>query len=211
MIFYPGGNLIDRTSIHYNFFLNFFSDLGSTFTHSGKQNTTSDIFFIIAMGMLGLVLIYFSRIWRGMDIDVHELTFFGILSKILMAVAGLCFIGMAFTPWNLNFENHVLLFKISMACILGWTLLILILQAKNEKIRTIFIINIVFAVLLGIYDFVLFTDNAFGTVRNIEFHAFSQKVIMLLFAANMILQSIGLLQFLRRADFRRSGPKNFYV
>ena len=46
MTVYPGGNLVDRSSVHYNFSLNYFSDLGQTFTHSGKQNTASDILFI---------------------------------------------------------------------------------------------------------------------------------------------------------------------
>ncbi len=211
MTVYPGGNLVDRTSVHYNFTLNYFSDLGATSTHSGKQNTASDALFIIAMGICGLVMIYYSRIWRAMDIDIHERLFIGVISKVLLIVSGLCFIGMAFSPWNLYLENHILFFKTAMICIFGWTLMILILQMKNEKIKNLMILNAVFLVILGVYDYLLFTESDFGTIKNLEFNAVAQKLIMLLFIFNMMFQSIGIHGFLRRADFRRSGAKNFYI
>lgn len=211
MILYPGGNLIDRSSVHFNFFLNFLSDLGSTFSHSGKQNTASQVFFIIAMGMYGLVMIYYSRIWRGMDIEVHQLIIIGIPSKVFFALAGLCFIGLAFTPWNINFESHVMLFKTAIVCILAWTVLILILQFRNEKIRGLFSLNLLFAAILLTYSYLLFYNPQFGTDKNIELHAVSQKAVLLVLALDMLFQSVGLLHFLRRADFRRSGMKNFYV
>ncbi len=211
MTLYPGGNIVDRSSIHYNFSLNYFSDLGQTSTQSGKQNTASDVLFIIAMGISGLVLIYFSRIWRAMDIDIHERMFLGVISKIFLIICGLCFIGMAFTPWNLYFENHVLFFKTAMTCIFGWTLMTLILQMKNEKIKSLIILNSFLLIVIGAYDYVLLTGSDFGTNRNVEFNAVAQKIVMLLFIFNMMFQSIGIHGFLRRADFRRSGAKNFYI
>ncbi len=211
MTLYPGGNLIDRTSIHFNFFLNFFSDLGSSQTESGKQNTSSQVFFIIAMGMFGLVMIYYSRIWRGMDLEVHDYFLAGILSKILFAVSGLCFIGMAFTPWNVKFEVHVLLYKVSVMCFLGWLLIMVFLQRRNEKIRNVFVINSLVAVAFAFYVYYIFFDHAFGKAPNIEFHAITQKIIMLLIPAELLFQSVGIMHFLRRADFRRSSRKDFYV
>jgi hypothetical protein len=211
MTVYPGGNLVDRSSVHYNFFLNYFSDLGQTFTHSGKQNTASDVLFIIAMGIAGLVLVYFSRIWRGLDIEVHERIVLGFISKVLLVVCGFSFIGMAFSPWNLYLENHILFFKTAVACMFGWTLIISVLQARNEKLKVQLVLNVIFLLLVGVYDYLLFTDNSFGTERNLEFNAVAQKVIMLLFMVNIMFQSIGINQFLRRADFRRSGKKNFYI
>ena len=211
MTVYPGGNLVDRSSVHYNFFLNYFSDLGQTFTHSGKQNTASDVLFIIAMGIAGLVLVYFSRIWRGLDIEVHERIVLGFISKVLLVVCGFSFIGMAFSPWNLYLENHILFFKTAVACMFGWTLIISVLQARNEKLKVQLVLNVIFLLLVGVYDYLLFTDNSFGTERNLEYNAVAQKVIMLLFMVNIMFQSIGINQFLRRADFRRSGKKNFYI
>lgn len=211
MTLYPGGNLIDRTSIHFNFFLNFFSDLGSSLTQSGKQNTSSQVLFIIAMGMFGLVMIYYSRIWRAMDLEVHDYFLLGILSKILFAASGLCFIGMAFTPWNVKFEDHVLLYKISIICFLGWLLIIVFLQSRNEKIRSVFVLNSLIAVVVSLYVYFIFFDEAFGKLPNIEFHAITQKLVMILIPAGLLFQSIGIMHFLRRADFRRSSRKDFYV
>ena len=79
MIAYPGGSLIDKASIHYNFFDNFFSDLGSTVTASGKKNTISNILFISALGSLGIALIYFSNIWRALAVDIHNFSIYGFL------------------------------------------------------------------------------------------------------------------------------------
>ena len=44
MIAFPGGSYIDKLSIHYNFFENYFSSLGATITISGKANKLSIVF-----------------------------------------------------------------------------------------------------------------------------------------------------------------------
>ena len=111
MLFFPGGNLVDKTSLHYNFFFNSLSDLGNSITITGKDNTGSKILYITAFGSLGLVMIYFSKIWWGMGTDVINMKVIGYVSKIFLIISGLGFIGIAFTPVSAFFEIHSLYFN----------------------------------------------------------------------------------------------------
>ncbi|MEO8666500.1 MAG: hypothetical protein ABI462_13495 [Ignavibacteria bacterium] len=211
MIAYPGGSLHDRVTIHYNFFENFFSDLGATMTPSGKKNTISNILFITALGGLGLVMIYFSKIWRGMDTDIHKLSAVGYLSKLCLILSGASFIGVAFTPWNAYFNYHVLFVKSAFVFLLAWTILMIILQAGNIKIRKLLTANIIYVFILGWYVYYLFYGPKFGTDQDLEFQAGAEKAIVYITFINMAFQAAGIQRFLRTADFRKGGSKNFYV
>lgn len=211
MISYPGGSIYDKTAIHYNFSENFFSDLGATETISGKQNTVSNILFISALGSIGIVLIYFSGIWRAMDTDIHKLEYIGYLSKIFLVISGISFIGIAFTPWNKYFKYHVIFVKFAFGFLLLWTTLIIILQVRNVKIRNLLICNLIYVLILALYVYILFYGPKFGTEEGLEFQAVSQKIIVYTSIVNLTIQAIGIQRFLRTADFRKGGTKNFYM
>ena len=211
MITYPGGSLYDRASIHYNIFNNFLSDLGATMTISGKRNTVSNILFITALGTVGIALIYFSKIWRAIDTDIHRLSAIGYLSKICLFISGLSFIGIAFTPWDKFFDYHVIFVKSAFGFLLGWTILIIILQSGNIKMRKLLISNIIYALFLGYYVYLLFDGPKITTEEGHEFQAVAQKIIFVASVTNLTVQAIGIKRFLRFADFRKGGAKNFYI
>jgi len=208
---FPGGTKIDRAAVHYDFSQNFFSDLGATNTISGKSNTISNLLFITAFGSLGIVLIYFSRIWRAISIDVLEMKLIGISSKIALIMSGFSFIVVAFTPWNKFFDYHVIFLKTAFGFLLIWSILITTLQMRNPKMRDLMFINIAYILLLGWYIYTLFFGLSIGTEKVLEFQAISQKIIIYSSIANLFIQAFGIKHFLRSADFRRSGTKNFYV
>lgn len=211
MIAYPGGSLFDKASIHYNFSENFFSDLGATVTVSGKRNTISNILFISALGSLGIALIYFSNIWRALSVDIHNFSLYGYLSKISLIVSGVCFIGVAFTPWNVYFDYHVIFVKLAFGFLLSWTILFIILESVNPKIRHLMITNIVYLIMLAYYVYTLISGPKLGTPEELEFQAVAQKIIVYASIINFAIQAKGIMHFLRIADFRRGGKKNFYV
>lgn len=211
MIVYPGGSIIDKASIHYNFFENFFSDLGATITPSGKKNTISDILFISALGSLGIAMIYFSNIWRALSVDIHQMSFYGYLSKISLIVSGICFIGVAFTPWNIYLEYHIIFVKLAFGFLLSWTILLIILESTNPKIRHLMITNIIYVIFLIWYFYTLLTGPKLGTPEDLEYQAVAQKIIVYFSVINFAIQAKGIMHFLRIADFRRGGKKNFYV
>lgn len=211
MVAYPGGSKFDRSSVHYDIFKNFFSDLGTTITYSGRQNTLSNFLFITALGSTGLVMIYFSKIWRAIDVDSHEHKFLGFLSKMFLIISGGSFIGIAFTPLNNFSDMHLVFFKLAFGFLLAWTVIIIFLQFSNHKMRGLVIVNLVFALLLACYEGLLIYTSGFGPESGIEFQAVSQKIIIYLFIINLFIQAFGIKRFLRSADFRRKGLKNFYV
>lgn len=211
MFTYPGGTKKDITANHYNFSDNFFSDLGATETISGKQNTVSNIMFISALGSLGVVLIYFSRIWRAVDTDVHKLKLTGYISQLLLVICGISFIGMGFTPVNKYSITHVIFVKLAFGSLFFWTLLIIILQSRNIKIRNFLVFNLFYFLLLSTYIYYLFFGPKFGADEGHEFQAVTQNIIVYVTVINFILQAAGIQRFLKTADFRKSGVKNFYL
>lgn len=211
MFAYPGGTKLDINAVHYNFCKNFFSDLGATETISGKHNTVSNILFISALGSIGIVLIYFSGIWRAIDTDVHKSKFIGYLSEIFLVICGISFIGIGFTSWNKYFEFHIIFNKLAFGFLLLWTLIIIILQSRNIKIRKLLVINLFYLLLLVFYVFILLFYPKFGAEEGQEFQAVSQKIIFYVTVINFILQAAGIQRFLKTADFRRGGAKNFYL
>jgi len=211
MISYPGGSLIDKLSIHYNFFENYFSSLGSTMTVSGKSNKVSNILFTIAVSGLGLILVYFSKIWRIMDLDAQKNVILGYISKTALILSGLSFIGIAFAPWDLYFDNHVLFMKLSFVFLLIWVLLIIFLQSGNKKIRNLFVLNIIYFLFLSAYLIILFEGPKFGTTDDLKFQVISQMLVFYVTVVNLAVQALGLIRFLKTSDFRSRGLKNFYV
>ena len=107
MLFYAGGTITNPMAPRYQFFNNFFSDLGMTLAHNGQSNTLSFLLFTVALSLAGLSLVAFFLLmptfFRG---DTLGLTL-ARLGTLLGIIAGLCFIGVAFTPANLLIEAHV--------------------------------------------------------------------------------------------------------
>ena len=211
MIAYPGGTKFDRVSVQYDFFQNFFSDLGSTITYSGKSNALSNILFITALSGIGISLIYFSRIWRAIDTDVHKFRSIGFISKIFMIISGIGFMGIAITPWNKYLDYHMLFVKGTFVALLCWTFLIIILQLRNHKMRKLVLTNIVFFFILLYYVYILFKGPKMDTVEGLEFQAIRQIVVVYATAINLFIQALGIKMFLKSSDFRKNGIKNFYV
>jgi len=208
---FPGGNLIDSNSTHYNFFYNYISELGNSITITGKDNTASKIFFITAFASYGLVLIYYSRIWRAIGTEAENLKFFGFTSKFSMIISGLAFIGIAFTPWNSLLYEHIFYFEVMLAAFALWIIMILILQNTNDKFKKLFFYNILNLIVILIYLFIILNYNKAETESDYEFYAISQMAVILSIPVNLFLQSAGIMHFLKTSDFRRSGIRDFYV
>ena len=59
MITYPGGTILDKTTVGYYFTLNFFSDLGTYTAYNGANNFFSLILFVIAMTLAGFTFTFY--------------------------------------------------------------------------------------------------------------------------------------------------------
>lgn len=101
MIFYSGGHFCNSSNPGYSFSNNFFSDLGTSVSNSGKSNTISMIIFIISICCLGIGMILFFMILPS-NINKSKLAkVFSKLGSIHGILSGICAIGVGFTPGDL--------------------------------------------------------------------------------------------------------------
>lgn len=102
MFKYPGGNSLNPSATTYDFWINVFSDLGTTTTNRNEANTFSSILFSLAMEEFGIIVIF---IWN--KIPVKNRIFaarhrrYGTLCGV-----GLCIIGL--TPFNIVPTLHAI-------------------------------------------------------------------------------------------------------
>jgi hypothetical protein len=106
MFFFPGGTLTNPNTQGYSFFHNFFSELGFFVTKSGAPNTISASLFMPALTMAGggLALFFFAfpQFFEHTPL-LRRLSALGSFSGIL---AGICFVGVAFTPADIFLDAH---------------------------------------------------------------------------------------------------------
>ena len=96
MTTYPGGTYTDGTTVGYNFFHNFFSDLGRVTAPNGQPNTVSMILFFTALTITGVGLVFFFIAFR--QFFKTSQTWGSLLGTILGVASGLCFVGIACVP-----------------------------------------------------------------------------------------------------------------
>jgi hypothetical protein len=107
MLVYPGGRVGDRGSMGYSFFVNFFSDLGETVTHSKQDNLASLVLFALAMSATaaGISTFFYTFV---LLFEEHILARrVATVGAVAAGVTSLCFIGVALAPWNLYRGVHL--------------------------------------------------------------------------------------------------------
>ena len=105
MYYYPGGVLHDRSTVGYNFFTNFFSDLGRTIALNRSPNTISHNLFKIALTSTGISMtIFFATL--PFLFQQRRAKILGVVAMLAAFVAGACYIGIAFNPLNGHYWSH---------------------------------------------------------------------------------------------------------
>lgn len=132
MLCYPGGAVFQGDAGHYLFFLNFFSDLGATVTPSGRLNLVSCFLFAVALVSVGATLILAAGNWRVVYRRQQAAHAAGRLSQFFTTLAGLGFIGVALTPWNLVLAAHNRCVEVAFTSLLLAQLALLFVQIANR-------------------------------------------------------------------------------
>jgi hypothetical protein len=195
MVLYPGGTHADPTTKGYSFFRNFFSDLGLTETISGDPKFASFLLFTVAMVLAGaalaiffiafLKLFSFSSLGRG----------FSIFGSIAGTVSGLAFIGVAL-PGNLYPQPHTLSVQIAfLAFFVAVLFYIPALFLKRGYPRINAWTFVTFAILLGVYIWLLFEGPSASTSTGLIIQATGQKIIVYAAIVSMFIQSYGAWKF----------------
>lgn len=200
MVVFPGGTFNQPEAKHYEFTRNFFSDLGATHTSSGQSNLLSEVLFIVAIGSIGLGLAASSGIWKSLG---RGGSWLGTSAQFFAIVAGLCFVGIAATPWNAFHRPHMFFVKLGFSLLLGLMTSMVLLQMRNGWHGWFVASNWIYIVLLAGYVWILFYGPSVHTDSGLEFQVVAQKIIVYSSILNLAIQAYGL----RRAALTASPTR----
>lgn len=193
MFFYPGGTVSDATTQGYSVFKNFFSDLGTLHTHSGAPNFISATLFFLAQTLAGLSVFMFSLAFPQFFRHARKGRTSCMVGSILGALAGIYFMGVAFTPADLLFRAHVHFalwgFRMFSAAALFWAIAIFRHGTYLKRYAWIFLgfgILLIGYILLRVYG-PSYTETVQGTI----IQATGQKIIVYTSLVITILQAQG--------------------
>ncbi len=199
MAIYPGGSVANPQGSGYSFFNNFFSDLGQTRTLSGAPNLACMALFataliVVALG-LGLFFVALARLYsrRTAVCWARVAAFFGI-------VTGVCFLGVAATPWNLYLAAHNEFVHWAFRSFLGAAVAsIAAILSETGFPRRFASVFGGFALILLAYVLLLALGPKPNTPDGARIQAVGQKIIVYSSILAVLAQAIGLRAWLGRS------------
>ena len=178
MVFYPGGSLTGSTTKNYSFFKNFFSELGLIHVN-GQPNTISAILFIIALSLAGAGLIIFFIEYPQFfkqNISGKALSWIGSIFGI---TAGICFIGVAFSPADLYMTAHKSFVMWAFRSFMLAAIVYAIVMFRDDKYPRFYAyVLVTFAILLVLYVLLLTFGPSSRTASGLVIQVTGQKVIV---------------------------------
>jgi hypothetical protein len=204
MFLYPGGAKYHLAAEGYLFLQNFFSDLGATRTYSGKPNMLCASLFIVAISFLGMAMIVASELWRawrarvpteaedaGTAGSATRNTPWGFAAQIFAALSGLCYLGVAVTPWNYFLDAHNNFVKGAFSLLLGLIVCLLLGQIYERETTPYLAANCIYLVTLAAYLYLLFGGPSLQTQNGLAVQVGAQKIIAYVSILNLAVQAVG--------------------
>ncbi len=189
MFLYTGGTYLDPEAKGYNFFYNFFSDLGRTVSHAGESNTASLILWTIAMGVggfsVGLFFVASIRYCRQSRSLVPS-----ILSGFFGVIAGASFIGVVFTPADVALDWHVIFVQIAFLSFLVASIFYIPTIVLHHQLPNKYtLIFIAFTIILGSYVWLLFFGPSAESESGRLIQVTGQKIVAYASVVTVLAQS----------------------
>lgn len=191
MFTYPGGNANDEWTNGYDFFRNFFSDLGRFRLVNGQPNTASFILFFIAAILGGSGLTFFFIAFRDFFSTYQNVNYWvSLAGTIFGVVSGICFIGIAFTPYDLFLDMHVnFVFWAFRTFLIAVSAYAFVVFRQNEYPRRYGWIFTAFAIFLAAYIVLLEFGPSAKTSSGLIIQATGQKIIIYVSILSVMSQS----------------------
>jgi hypothetical protein len=200
MLLFPGGAMYEPDAKKYLFLQNFFSDLGGTRTRDGQSNLFSMVLFIVALVSVGIALIVASPIWKRVIVRQGRGEHLGNAAQWLSALSGICYTGIAATPWNLVLDTHMFFVQAAFSLLLGFMICLTTIQLQNKWPVRYIVSNAIYISILTCYVFILFHGPNLLTLRGLMFQVIAQKIIVYISILNLAYQCISLLKPLPVSD-----------
>jgi hypothetical protein len=191
MLCYPGGTFADPGTHGYSFFANFFSDRGATHTPSGAANILSMILFTSSLAIVGIGLCVFFVALTQLFRDSRCGPILPATGAFLGIIAGLCFVGVAFTPWNLHLaaHNHFVMwaFRTFLGAVLIYGIAILRERTLPKKFAFTFL---AFAIPLAAYVLLLTFGPSPKAIDGLRIQVAGQRIIVYASILTVLIQSL---------------------
>lgn len=199
MYLYPGGTIHERGLESYSFLYNYFSDLGRTHTFDGDSNYTCHMIFKSALTISGISLILFfialPKVFRsnGAKALILVTSFLGI-------AAGICYIGIAWVPYDVSYWGHRRFVRIGFSLFLLMSLFYTMAIFANKYYPRRYAVGFgVFAVILFVQVYIMFFGpRAYRSNDGLWLQATAQKVVVYAEILCMLFQSYGALEVYRK-------------
>lgn len=192
MFFYAGGTVLDPQRAGYSFTNNFFSDLGLTITRSGQPNTISALLFTAGLTLAGVALAAFFVAFTQFFTRPRWIQALSLLGALFGVIAGGCFVGVAFTPADLNRQLHgqfvLWAFQAFLVAVICFVPPILVGRTLPRRYAWPFI---AFAALLGGYLWLLMRGPSPRSAQGLPIQVIGQKVIAYASVISVLIQAWG--------------------
>lgn len=190
MFTYPGGTFNGEITTGYDFFRNFFSDLGRITVAGDRSNIVSAILFSLALSLAGIGQVFFFLAFHEFfkaDRTRNHWSFLGTISGV---ASGLCFVGIALAPYDLFFDIHYQLvfwaFRTFLVAVGIYSFVIFRQDAYPPRYGWIFV---AFTVFLAAYLVLLEFGPKATTSAGLIIQATGQKIIVYVSIASVMAQS----------------------
>ena len=192
MLFYPGGSYANLNQPGYSFSHNFFSDLGLRTAHNGQPNPLSRALFTTALTLTGLTLALFFIQFRCFFLDTRRDQLLSLAGAVLGLGAGICFVGVAFTPADVYLDAHVQFvmwaFRLFPLAVLCFTLVMFRTTTLPRGYAYVFL---GFFALLVAYYLLLTRGPGFAASQGQVIQALGQKIIVYASLISTMIVSLG--------------------
>ncbi|MBN1215258.1 MAG: hypothetical protein JXA99_07410 [Candidatus Lokiarchaeota archaeon] len=196
MFFYSGGTLDNQMSFGYNFWNNFFSDLGRFTALSGEPNYISFIIFTFSALIMSISLILFVISLYRLFQDKNQINKYINLGSIFGLITAFFLILTVLTPWDLFPSVHLMfsyLFNFFGAFTAFFYFLVII---NNQQYCNRYGFLFLFLLLLAIFYIFLYPiSSIFFDLNKISIQATYQKISQYAFLLCYCLQGIGALKY----------------
>jgi len=200
MLTYAGGTVDNHAAKGYSFTHNFLSNLGMITALSGQTNWISAILFFISLAAAGACLVIFFILFRRFFQDTRLQRILSMAGSILGVLAGISFIGIAFSPADLVRPAHIQfvmwafrLFPLAVLCYVP----VMLLDKRYPQLYTW--IFVVFCLMLIGYYLLLTNGPSYDSPDGLVIQVVGQKVIAYASIISIFIQSLGAYRLLGKS------------
>ena len=192
MILFPGGTIHNADLTHYSFLNNFFSDLGRTEDFKGNVNPSRWI-FTTALTIAGISMFAFFNAIPTIFKNYKRFDRLKYVTQILGLITSICYVGVAFTPWDKYILGHEISVKVGFLAYFILSLILTYLMYKDESYPNFYAhVFVLFNCTVFVYIYILFFGpESKETQRALSLQVISQKIVVYAEIICMLIQMHG--------------------